>query len=183
MNSIIVDLITFEQWFTELCFVSGGEVSVIVNDDQVRSEYTAPNEAPVVTDTVTLPLDTLVNVGFTYDPDTQELSTLVTDLTDPSNPTTTQSDGETANLPHPQSVETTQVGSVHNDGSRPIFVDNLRIFNQSVDEDQFEEQAQTYGPQPNVTGYVTFDPQPDADDQTTGSDDAPTMTVVTEGIK
>ena len=161
---------------------AGGEVSVIVNDDEVRSVYTSPNQATVVTDVVTLPLDTLVNVGFTFDPDTHELTTTVTDLSDPDAPVTSSSEGIDANLPHPLSIESTQVGSVYNDPARPIFVDNFRVFNQSMDDSEWQDQAQTYGPQDDVTAYVTFDPPPADDDQTSGnSDDTPTMTIITEG--
>ena len=157
-------------------------MEVIVDGDEVYSEYTAPGQTTVTTDPVSLPNDQLVSLGYTYDPDTGHLQTAVTDLTDPAAPTTTFSDPVDANLPHPLSIATVQVGSVHNDGETTMFVDDLVVYGESMDETAFSEQTTGYGDQgrTNVVAYATFDDDV-TDDSGTGSIDTPTMTVVTDG--
>ena len=144
---------------------------MIREDDQVHAVLEQPNQPPVTTDDITVPTDELLSVGVTYDGTSGEMSLGVTDLSDPSNPVTTVTDPETVNLPDAVVITDITIGDVNNPSDGHNFVDNLRVFNASMDETTFEEQADTYGDegQDNVVAVATFDDDvSDGDD--TGSD-------------
>ena len=165
----------------------------------VYTEYEADNQPTITTDPVPVPDGEAAYIGFTYDPETHDLQTGVTDLTDPNNPVTSVSNPVDANLPHPLSVDTVTVGSVHNSGDMLVYVDNLVIVNTSSGENDFEQQSGGYGDEgrDNVVGFATFDDATTGDtgsgtgtgtgsgtDTGSGSgtgSGTPTMTVITEG--